>query len=79
MAVTVPAPIAQIVPIRGDAITVQLRALPDVPTEVVLHITRNGTREERFSLEELTKVLPLLQTLLGEARARSLNVPKKAP
>lgn len=77
MAVTIPPPVAQIVPIRGDAIAVQLRAVAGVPTEVILHITRNGTREERFSLDELSRVLPLVVTLLGEARARTLNNPAK--
>lgn len=74
--ITTPAP--KVVTIPGDALTVQMRPVPGVDTDIIVHLTRNGAREERFTLEEFSQVLSQLQTLLISARARALNAPKAA-
>jgi len=60
--------------IAGDALTIALRPLPDNPQDVVFQIHRNGAREEKFTITELTQVLSMANTLLANARARTLNV-----
>jgi hypothetical protein len=77
MPVTIPPPAPKVISIPGDAITIQLRSIPGVDTEVIWHITRNGAREERFSLDEMTQVLAQSNTLLAQARSRQLNSPRK--
>lgn len=74
---TIPPPVARIISIPGDAITVQLRPVTGTPTEVIMSVSRNGSHTSQFSITELTQVLNLLQTLLAEARARTLNAPSK--
>jgi hypothetical protein len=74
---TPPAPVSKIVAIAGDALTVALRPLPDNPQDVIFQVHRNGTREEKFTIVELTQVLNQASTLLSQARARSLNIPAK--
>lgn len=71
---TPPEPISKILSVAGDALLVQLRPLPNNPSDVVFHITRNGTTEQKFTIVELTQVLTIANTLLSQARARSLNV-----
>lgn len=71
---TPPAPVSKIVAIAGDALTVGLRQLPDEPSDVVFQIHRNGTKEEKFTIVELTQVLNLAAQLLSQARARTLNL-----
>lgn len=74
-----PAPVPQVVAISGDAITVQVRPVPDIPTEIIWRIERNGALASQLSLDEFQKVLAILQTQLAQARARSLNTPTKTP
>lgn len=69
---TVPPPLP-VIPLSGDQITVQLRTVPGTPTEVIWHIARNGLKEEKFSITEMTQVLALSQSLLGQARMRRLG------
>lgn len=76
MAVTIPPPAPRIIPLAGDQITVGLRNLPGSQTEVIWHVARNGTREEKFSLTELADVLRVSQQLLNQARSRQLNTPQ---
>ena len=71
---TPPAPVSKIIPIAGDTLTVAVRPLPDNPSDVVFQVHRNGTREEKFTIAELTQVLNQAQTLLNQARARTLNI-----
>lgn len=75
MATTIPPPAPRLVSLSGDSLTVQLRSVPGTPTEVIWHVARNGTREEKFSLDEMTQVLSASQTLLHQARARALGAP----
>ena len=72
-------PAPKIVALDGDAITVQLRNLPGTVNEVVLHITRNGAREERFTITELAQVLTVANAQLAKARTKTLNTPDAKP
>lgn len=69
---TIPPPLP-VVAVSGEQIAVQLRTIPGTPTEVIWHISRNGAREEKFSLQEMTNILQVSQTLLAQARARRLG------
>jgi len=71
---TPPEPVSKIYTIAGDAITVQLRPLPDHPTDIIFHLSRNGTKEEKFSIQEFTQVLQIANTLLAQARSKTLNL-----
>lgn len=73
---TPPEPISKIVSVSGDALVVQLRPLPDQPSDVVFHVSRNGVREEKFTIGELSQVLQIMNTQLALARAHALNVKK---
>jgi hypothetical protein len=74
-----PAPVPQVLAISGDAITVQVRPVPEIPTEIIWRIERNGAIASQLSLDEFQKVLTILQAQLIQARARSLNAPKPTP
>ncbi len=72
----------KVVTIPGDALVVQLTRLPGDQNIVKLHITRDGVREERFTIDELRHVLNDVGSLLAKAQARQLNVtpaPQPAP
>lgn len=69
---TIPPPLP-VVAVSGEQIAVQLRTVPGTPTEVIWHVSRNGAREEKFSLQEMTNILQVSQTLLAQARARRLG------
>lgn len=60
----------RVVPVQGDAIVVQLQPVPGVSNEVMLHITRNGRAEPRFTYAELASVLANLSTLAAALRGR---------
>ncbi len=71
---TIPLPVPKIVALTGDGIFVQTRPVVGVPNEIIVHITRNGAREERFTVQEFSDVLRILTTQLAQARANTLNV-----
>lgn len=67
-----PPPVANVMAIQGNTITVQVEKLPGVANEVRFHISRNGTRAEIFSVDEARRVLAALTSELAKASALSL-------
>lgn len=67
---TLSIPAEKILPIDGEALIVQMREIPNVPNEVIVHITRNGNREERFTRTELAIVLEKTRNMLQVQGAR---------
>ena len=71
---TPPEPVVKIVSVSGDALVVQLRPLVGTQSDVVFSISRNGVREEKFTILELGQVLQIANTQLALARGHALNV-----
>lgn len=62
-------PQPRVVSVQGDAVVVQVQRVPNAENEYSLHITRNGNRETRFHLDELTQVNARLGELIVASRS----------